>query len=277
MKRARGKIVSGSLVIGVMFLVLLNVGAVSAKPTQQQAQLSPQDFRVYCLNAGSVASQQLWTPVILLNSPYDGSSSGSSTSSTSTSYTFSFSYPSTKVTTSTSSYASSELSDSNGAASGFFQLDTWTVYKLETETAPGAGYTPCSASYMAEITGTSSGIWTTYLLNPGTSSDSSEPTTASHNGYNSVQFYNGYSGHTGTYYNCAPSGVSTGTTTQTSVSTSPTVSFDGYSVSGSISMQSSQSTAFTYNFPNDGTWYWSTLDGSANNGAWAFDYVSSSC
>jgi hypothetical protein len=108
-------------------------------------------------------------------------------------------------------------------------------------------------------------------------SDANEPTSVSHNGYNSVDFSNGYSAHTGTYYNCATSGVSTQVTTQTTVSLSPTVSFGGYSVSGTIQMESSQSTAFSYSFPNDGTWDWTSLDGSANDGAWAFDYITSNC
>jgi len=42
-------------------------------------------------------------------------------------------------------------------------------------------------------------------------------------------------------------------------------------------MQSSQSTAFSYTFSSVGTWNYDSLDGSYNNGAWAFQYTSSSC
>jgi hypothetical protein len=261
--------------LGFLSLTVAISGSVaSPQVDHSSAQLSPQDDHSYCA-ANALTSGQLWTPVILLNSPYGGSSQGSSTTTTYTSYSFAYDNLGS-FSSSTSSYVSSELSDSNGAASGFFQLDTWTIYSLHTVSEPGPGLNEvCTASESAEITETSSNIYTTYLVQPGTQSDVNELTSFSFNGYGSATFSNGYTSQTGTYYNCAPSSFSTGETDQTSVSAS--ISLNGYAVSGTATMTSSATTSFTYNFPNSGTWHWQSLDGSATNGAWSFDYAGSSC
>lgn len=225
-----------------------------------------------CVLGSAVASEQLWTPIVLINSPYSGSAQGSSSQTAST--TFTFTSGPVNLKSSTSSTTTESLSVNNGAALGLFELDTWTVYR--TYNAEGGGDAPCTQSYVAKITSRGTSYYDYTLKESGSTSDENEPTTFSHDGYSSVPFSNGYSAETGNIDTCsAPSGSVTTFQTQTTTlsSSSITLTIDGYSTSGTATMTSSSTQTFTYNFPSGGSWNYQTLYSSSNYGAWAFAYV----
>lgn len=259
-----------------MFLLAVSLPTLAANTSNPGTQNGP--FGYQCELGQEVATQDLWTPIILLNSPYDGSASGSSSTTTTTQYAFHSGDVSLQTSTSTTS--SGQLGDNNGAASGYFELDEWAIYS--THNVVSGENAPCTQSYVAEIVSKGLGILTEPLMSSGSTSDSGEPTSLDSSPYNcpsgycSITFSNGYSSETAPYYNCAPpSWSSTSTTTVTSVSV--TVSISGYATSGTMGETTSATNSFTYNFPRVGTWYYQTLDGSYNSGAWAFSYVGSSC
>lgn len=279
-KRKSIGLVSSLVVMGAVFIVLMNLGAATTAPTQSHLGSSFIGVRSVCVIKSAIGSpQQLWTPTILLNSPYGGSATGSSSTTTQTTYSISYSAAGSYSVSTASTTSSSIGPVSNGEAVVLFQLDTWQWYQTGYVTQPGSGSINCNVNELPEMTATSGSYWSDAVLPSGTTSDANEPTNAgTHAGDASVSFNNGYSTETGALYICAtPTTFSTQQTTQTSVSISPTINFGGYSATLSINMQSSSSTAFSYTFSSIGTWYYSTLDGSANNGAWAFYHDSPAC
>lgn len=238
-----------------------------------------------CQLGSAIGSQWLWTPVILLNSPYQGSATGSS----STTYTTGFTIASggLSLSSSTSRTTSDQISASNGQAKGFFELDQWTLYTTYNQWQPGGVIDrSCTQPYVAKITAPcSSGpngcaLLVQELLSPGSQSDQNEKTAISYNGYSSVRFHNEYTSRSGVLYVCAPPyNHSTSTTTLTSRSLTVTITLQGsgvsYSTSGTYSESAGVTNAYSYSFPSVGTWNYQELGSSG--GAWAFQYVSSSC
>lgn len=288
-------LVSSLIVVGSVATVLImtSLGVVGTTPMQSQ---SGQNFVVRVMSTApnqsqsgpnfigegtvcgletAVASAQLWTPVILLNSPYEGNSTASSISTYQGSFSFSYSGAGS-VTTTTSSYSGVEIGASDGASWGYFQLDTWSIYPTHSVEQPGNEDLPCTQSYVAEITSKSTTTATLQVLAAGTESDAGEPTSISHDGYNSVMFQNGYTAYGGQEQNCGETILLSGETDAISESLSPSVSFDGYSAAGSVTLTSSVTTAYSYPL-GIGTYDYQSLDSSANDGALAFDYVSSTC
>lgn len=233
-----------------------------------------------CRRGPALASQWLWTPLILLNSPYHGSANGSRSSSILT-------FTSGGLTLSSAiGQGTVQIGASDGQATGFFELDEWTIYSTYNQYQAGFEDGACTQPYVAQITSSpcSSGspgcqIVTHELLPMGTRSDEGEPTHLSAGGYPSVEFRNGYdpaAPPAGTLMDCAP-----GLTMSTSGNQAPgetlTVTIGGRSASGSLRGDGSSTNTYSYTFPTTGTWSWQALGGSPNNGAWSFRYVGSTC
>ncbi len=102
----------------------------------------------------------------------------------------------------TQSASGSSLSGiQNGAAEGLFALDQGTIYPVVLKWSPsGGGWPgPIPANYVAKITNThyacnhTASLLKTYcLLKPGSKNDSNEIKHFTHDGFNSLTFYNGF-------------------------------------------------------------------------------------
>lgn len=198
------------------------------------------------------------TPVVLVNSPYEGSASASTTQTYTTAFNFG-GFASSEQGTITSA------SVSNGAAMGVFEIDEWNMYHWACSN--GTNY------YFAKVVGTT-GIYCSYNLEPsGALSDRNEPTQVSVCGYSSITFQNGYTSETGSVNTCGANGFGIGTQVTTVNGWSLSVSIGTYtSVSGSASITSSTTYAYQYNFPSNGQWLYQAL-GSGGNSGWSFNWV----
>lgn len=115
------------------------------------------------------AKSQLWTPVIILNSPYGGAASANATI---------FASPQGTIVAGTNV--------SNGAVGAVFYLDTWGLYSLTNLTSSsGSAGGPCTLPYAAVDLSwnaygeTSTVVHTLYLAESGTQSDLNLPRQAS--------------------------------------------------------------------------------------------------
>jgi len=222
-----------------------------------------------------VATETLWTPVILLTSPYSGSSVGSVSSYSWGSFTFAFA--DNGLTSETSKQITNSISATNGEVIGLFEADNWTIYQLQTVWRTGIGNNnPCKASYTAEITGKYSGFATFTLFPPGSTSDSGVIT--SFTGYDpyTKQTYSSvelpsldYTTLSGGIDTCnVNTGYSYGVTASQWISGTIGIDISGYHVSGSLAITqgAGNSVTYTYNFPSGGVWSWSVLSGQASPG-----------
>jgi len=240
----------------------------------------------YCEMSQVGPPQTLWTPVLLLTSPYGGNSTGSSSVRSWGSFSFEFTadFPLTSTTT---KWLTDSISASNGAVVGLFELANWTTYKLTTVWKIGIGNNnPCRASYTARITSAwfnGNAVQIDQLLPPGSQVDNKVPTSFNmvfyhnHISYPSVIFglldFNS-SALYGYFANC---NVGYGETITVSASNwiEGFITIPNYDVSGelTITQGSSKSTVYTYTITNGvyGTWEYSPLSGQANPG-FAFRY-----
>jgi hypothetical protein len=233
-----------------------------------------------------VSNETLWTPVLLLTSPYGGTSTGSNSISSWGSFSFEFTND-FSLTSSTSKELTYSISASNGAVVGLFELTNWTIYKLTTVWEIGIGNNnPCKASYTAGITSAwfDGNAMQTYILLPsGSQVDNNIPTSfnmvfaINHVSYPSVIFSSldfNSSAIKGYFSDCY-GGVGTNITVGASNWIEGSITIPNYGISGglTITQGSSTSTVYTYTIPNGvyGTWVYSTLSGQANPGL-AFSY-----
>jgi hypothetical protein len=249
---------------------------------------SPSYDRYYqaCEASQEGSPQTLWTPVLLLTSPYNGTSTGSSSVSSWGSFSFEFTQD-FSLTSTTSKELTDLISASNGAVVGLFELTNWTTYKLTTVWEIGIGNNnPCEASYTAEITSAwfNGNAMQTYVLLPsGSQVDNNVPTsfnmvfTRNHVSYPSVIFssldFN--SSAIDGYFGDCYGGYGITMTISASNWIEGSITIPGYGISGglTITQGSSTSTVYTYTIPNGfyGTWVYSTLSGQASPGL-AFSY-----
>ncbi len=261
---------------GVSAVIAIGIAILFAVPATATAQ--PQfDHPLYgCTESGTVASQVLWTPALLVASPYKGSATGSTGQSSFGSFTFAFAQF-TSITSTTSEAQTSQLSVSNGEYAGLFYPDTWTEYSLKTFEYFGTGQSnPCTASYLDEITSQSTYGQGKDLLPSGSTSDVNVPGSFSmldtQNGqtYSSVQLTGlSYTANDGGYGSCNIQGqytYSVSASTWASGGITIPIGTDLQS-SFAITQGSSTNTVYTYTFPGDtGTWSWTTLSGQSSPG-----------
>ncbi len=216
-----------------------------------------------CVIDKTIGSVNLWTPIVMVNSPYLGSATGSTSGSVYSTFTISSGglvLTSTSVTTTTAS-----VSASNGQAVGQFELDTWTFYSVKNKLS----YTnkPCTQSFVAKITnhiGSYTGALE--LLPAGSKSQANEITSFTRDGYNSIVFHNEYSRADGQISTCGTGDANYGVTQSTSTSLSLTVKLGASTTAaGTIGITSGSGTTqqWNYKFPgNSGVWYYTNLKGA---------------
>ncbi|MGC9180697.1 MAG: hypothetical protein ACP5GZ_10920 [Vulcanisaeta sp.] len=157
------------------------------------------DVGYVCWKGPMVAEGMLWTPIALLNSPYNGyaSAQGAYTA------TYIFSSGPLILTSQVSSQSFMIIYANNGSAVGLFRLDKWAIYSTKMVPVIGGWYEPCAQPYVAQDLGPVLVDNAQYfaeiaILPPGTISDENEPhqifaTITNKTGYYSVIFNNGFS------------------------------------------------------------------------------------
>ena len=216
----------------------------------------------------------LWTPVVLINSPYGGSASGSSTTEVYSQY--SFSYGPCSYTTLTSEDATYGVSATDGNSSGVFLLYKWVSYPTETYAVIGDGVNQyCAQPYVSEISGNSLNVAYLGYYTGSPPSDAGETTNLpAYEGYNFVAFHNGYTSDNSGYSACDAPGAQYSVSDSTFETISVSGGYDTVSGDMPMILGTGASTSFTYIFPAYGVWNVTFL-GNGYPSALAFDYVSS--
>ncbi|WP_243675238.1 hypothetical protein [Vulcanisaeta distributa] len=245
--------------------------------------IQPTDFGWVCEQGPMVAEGVLWTPIILLNSPYAGNASATQGLTYTATYTFT-SGPVT-LTSQVSTQLSQTIYANNGQAVGLFRLDVWAIYSTEMVAVPYPAYEPCTQSYVAQDLGPALVNNAPYykviqILPPGgTTTDQNEPnqvyaTIYNGTGYYSVTFNNGFSNNlVGTYDMCSANTLMTlfvSSTSTTLLTTGVGVSINGYSSSGSATIQTTTTNAWTYTL-EPGYIYTISKAGGQGGPAYAFE------
>mgnify|MGYP001626404197 CR=1 FL=1 len=263
------------IVIAIM-LVLLHTTVATASP-------SPNLGGYECGIGSEVAEGIYWTPIILLNSPYAGSASAMQ----SLTYTATFTFNSGPATlTSQALWTSSFTINANdGEAIGLFRLDEWAIYS--TKLVPViVGYEPCTQPYVAKDLGPVPVDGAQYfkvipILPSGTTSDENEPnqvyaTAVFPNGtiedFYSIDFNNGFNSIESILDMCSATQLMTMSVSQSSttlLTTSVGVSVDGYSSSGSATIQTTATNAWSYTLSPGYIYYISYAGGQGP--AYAFE------
>jgi len=157
------------------------------------------DVGYVCRKGTMVTEGILWTPIALLNSPYNGyaSAQGAYTA------TYVFSSGSLILISQVSSPSFMTIYASNGSAVGLFRLDKWAIYSTKMVPVIGGWYEPCTQPYVAQDLGPVLVENAPYfkvitILPPGTISDENESqqifaTIMNKTGYYSVILNNGFS------------------------------------------------------------------------------------
>ena len=240
-----------------------------------------------CFQGSAAYTYYLWVPVILVDSPYDGSASGSSSQTMVSQFTFSSG--NLVLTSSTSSYSAVDVPASNGQAEALMELTQWTVYNADTSyhNSLSSANVPCTNPYIAQQTATYSGSTASVtLLSGGSTADYNEQTNiAPLYGYNPGTGTNGYwnvvtlrnidfSTQTGNV-NTLQGGYSLKTDQQIMMSFGISISIPGSSVVGSALGEETPSFTWygatyynqAYQFNFDSGHYWET-DNMAGTGSY---------
>ena len=261
--------------------ILSGVRVATARPilyqgTSLNSSHSPQiGIHYECRVLSNVANTTyLWTPVVLINSPYGGSASGSSTTEVYSQY--SFSYGPCSYTTLTSEDATYGVSATDGNSSGVFLLYKWVSYPTETYAVIGDGVNQyCAQPYVSEISGNSLNVAYLGYYTGSPPSDAGEPTNLpAYEGYNFVAFHNGYTSDNSGYSACDAPGAQYSVSDSTFETISASGGYDTVSGDMPMILGTGASTSFTYIFPAYGVWNVTFL-GNGYPSALAFDYVSS--
>jgi hypothetical protein len=279
----------------VIFLAMAAIIVVVAPTVQpgtsvknSSGGLQTEDYHYDCELGSLVGTQLLWSPAILLNSPYLGSASGFSAISTTASAKGVFTMPfgSVDITQTETQSTSQSFSIGSGQAAGGFFLYQWDVYSIYTQSFPSAGVQdPCTSSYTAMLTGKPLVFQVIPIpiggsYNPATS-DANEANTVQgyYKGqyYPSVSFDNSYgSSNFYTESTCAYQPTTEGNSNQQTTNLGLTVtvptSKGPISVSGQFDMSTSTTNAFTYNFPAGYAWEQDYLGIASGAGGMAFSW-----
>ncbi len=212
-----------------------------------------------CGPGPAIAREELWTPVVLVNSPYGGSANGTGK------------YPIP------GGWWSETVGAVNGSATAALALETWNVSPSLRVLVAGPGPNAVCTGYLA--TGTMDGMYENTALQPnGTTSDAGQPTSIVRadpyaNSYDSVRFHNGYSEQDLSVTTCGTSSIVLGTRA-TSISIEVPFIKDGSTLTASATIDATFN--YTYSFPaNVGTWSIDDLNSGADapGGGWAFSYA----
>lgn len=209
-----------------------------------------------CGTGAEVESQEFWTPVVLLNSPYGGQAWGNGTG------------PGLVPI----------VNAVNGEARAAVEPLTWHLYRLVNTSAAGPGLSsPCSAGYAATSTSTGD-ISEVQLLPIGSTTDFGEATSFTYEGIPSVLFtptsYSSSSG--GMQIDNCPARVAVEENT-TSAVYPITIPFTVAGTSHPVRVLFPASVRYTYEFPLGGEWdvYFAGTDPQGqSDGGWTFTWQS---
>jgi hypothetical protein len=206
----------------------------------------------------------LWTPWIVLDSPFKGSSQATAVGSN----------PNGSITSSGPPVAA------NGSAVAEFSLNRWTLWSLSTVLVLGAGTdAPCQGSYTAVIDsrpipfengGASRFLINVSLLGSGNESDAVQPNWVSILGYRSVDFGVPFVNNANFVDTCANGG------TALNESLAPRVAAVGvpfHLASGNVTVALwiSAQGDYVYHYPGDAGVWWLMLNPT---GAFSFEWTS---
>lgn len=218
-------------------------------------------YHEVCETGAVVDTEVFWTPVLMLNSPYQGSAWANG--------------------------SGSGINATNGQAMGLFAFLHWDLFTLYNGSVAGPGISsPCSSKYAATYSPSISGqVWeiTAILLPRGSTDDSHEETSFSATNQTdvlvpSVIFDN-------TPYTPTSGGLEVNTcVSETVVSKSAgsavypiTVPFAGVGNQHYLSVLFPSSVGYSYIFPVGGAWsvqYAETDTAGGYEGGWTFQYHS---
>ncbi len=144
-----------------------------------------------CVPEGMVVNETLWTPTLVINSPYGGFASGSWTT----------------IDPSGTGWGTWTTYAKNGTTNVFAAATPWLVYHARSELVPGAGSdAPCAGPFVAETTGLGLSSEDYLLYPPSNYSDRGLP--QQFGGANtSVIFSAGYSGIAASESSNCPNGA----------------------------------------------------------------------
>ena len=209
-----------------------------------------------CRQGSRLASERLWTPVGILNAPFNGSANATALRTSGG-----------KVVTG----IAGSVNASNGSTVGLFSLNTWNIYAMSSvwEVGPGSS-SACSSAASVQLSPdlipTSGGSFVSpVLLSPSGGTTTSVVDNFTLAGYASVLFdasYNTSAGQQGGHGTCAGQPISYFTSVEEITVSIP------YGT-GSISTTISDLVSYAYYLGPNGGWFWQ-LTPSAG---WAFDYT----
>ena len=241
-------------------VAVLTIAMLALAYTNHALAIQPTDVEYVYKQGPIVAEGIFWTPVILLNSPY----AGYATATQSLTYTATYTFTSGPVTLTSkvSTQVSQTIYASNGEAVGLFRLDKWAIYSTKMVAVPYPTYQPCTQPYVAQDLGPVLINNAPYykvipILPPGTTSDENEPsqvyaTLPNGTGYYSINFNNGFSNNMVENLDmCSANGPYTLSVSQSSttlLTTNVGISINGYSSSGSVTISTTTTNAWTYTF-----------------------------
>ncbi len=212
-----------------------------------------------CGPGPAVAKEELWTPVVLVNSPYGGSANGTGK------------YPIP------GGWSSDSVGAVNGSATAALVLETWSVSPSLPVLVAGPGPNAICTGYLAS--GTMDGMYQSAALQPsGTTSDAGQATSIVRadpyaNSYDSVRFDNGYSEQDLSVTTCGTSSIVLGARAMSIAIDVPFIK-DGSTLTASATIDATFN--YTYTFPaNFGTWSIDDLNTGADapGGGWAFSFA----
>ncbi len=212
-----------------------------------------------CGPGPAIAKEDLWTPLVLVNSPYGGSANGTGT------------YPIP------GGWSSDSVGVVNGSATAALVLETWSVSPSLPVLVAGPGPNAVCTGFLA--LGTMDGMYQNTALQPnGTTTDAGQPTSIVRadpyaNSYDSVRFHNGYSEQDLSVTTCGASSIVLGARA-TSIAVEVPFIQDGSTRTASATIDATFN--YTYTFPaNFGTWSIDDLNTGANapGGGWAFSFA----
>ncbi|MGA7922863.1 MAG: hypothetical protein WCA77_02670 [Thermoplasmata archaeon] len=200
-----------------------------------------------CVKTGTISTEVLWTPLILLDSPYLGSASATSV----------------RLESPGSSPVpglSASLTASNGSAVGAFSLNQWTVYSQQTEFVPGAGPSAGCVASRSTVMAPSpipledeTTVLTVQLLGSGNTSDVLVPFSFMQLGIHSVYFAAGFQYDSdGGYGTCSGGGLGVSLGTE---GIAVSVPFNlGSAFYGIVPALVPADASYSYQIPPNGTW-----------------------
>jgi hypothetical protein len=227
------------------------VAAITALPLVAPLSWSPLDH-YECGPGATVATRELWTPVVMINAPYGGFGNGTGSFGKGWSW-------STTV--------------SNGNSVGWFVSEEWSISRAVRVlvAGPGANAIVCTG-FLA--TGRPLGNYTGEALQTGNAtSNAAENTSISYANYDSVVFHNSYVETDRSFSSCSGGEVVLGVTASR-IAVGVPFTLDGSSYTASGTLEGAFN--YTYSFPGHfGTWSIDDLNAGTNapGGGWAFSFT----